>query len=115
MNRLKGFDNYSEDIERQAKAAGVPLVATLVPSRAQAAMISMGESPAGFDPYNWTMNWASGNYQQWRDLLNDFAGIPLDSKSEQYYFPLDGHPDACGSAKIQKVWLVNLPVGGAGA
>ena len=39
------------DMEERAKAAGVPLVAVLVPNRAQSAMISMGEWPAGYDPY----------------------------------------------------------------
>ena len=39
------------EIDGLAKDAGVPLVAVFVPNRAQAAMISRGDWPAGYDPF----------------------------------------------------------------
>jgi hypothetical protein len=50
-SKMLQFDDYSAEIAARAKAARVPLVAVLLPSRAQAAMISMGEWPDGYDPF----------------------------------------------------------------
>jgi hypothetical protein len=105
-------DSYSAEIAGKAQAAGVPLVAVLVPNRAQAAMISMGEWPAGFDPYKLNDRLRSivvshgGTYI---DILPDFRGIP---NPEQYWFPLDGHPDASGHAVIAALLAKEL-TGGA--
>ena len=49
--RLKEFDGVAAGMEERSRAAGVPFVAVLLPNRAQVAMISMGEWPAGYDPY----------------------------------------------------------------
>lgn len=97
---LREFDAYATDIEARAKAAGVPLVASLVPNRAQAAMISMGQWPAGFDPYRLgrdlrTIITSHGG--AYVDILPDFRTVP---NPEHYYYPVDGHPDAGGHAII---------------
>jgi hypothetical protein len=95
---LQQFDRDAAEIEGQAKVAGIPFVAVMVPLRAQAAMISRGEWPGGFDPYNVDHRLNSiivshgGTYI---DILPDFRNIP---NPEQYYFPVDGHPDAGAQA-----------------
>jgi hypothetical protein len=110
--RLKEFDRSAADVERMASAAGVPLVAVLIPNRAQAAMISMGEWPAGFDPYTMDRELRSiitrhgGAYI---DILPDFRGIP---NAERHYYALDGHPDAGGHAIIAE-FLARELSGGA--
>ncbi len=86
------FNDYAADIEGRAKAAGVPLVAVLVPDRAQAAMVSMGKWPVGFDPYRLGLeiqSIISSHGGTYIDILPDFRSIP---NPEQYYFPIDGHP-----------------------
>ena len=94
--RLKLFESFAADIEGRAKVAGVPLVAVLLPYRAQVAMISVGKWPAGYDPYKLDEELRSiivshgGSYV---DILPDFRGIP---DPEQYYYPVDGHPNAEG-------------------
>jgi hypothetical protein len=100
MTHLHEFDYYVGEIEARARAAGVPLVVVLVPDRAQAAMISMGEWPAGYDPYKLgeevrTIVVSHGG--TYIDILPDFRNIP---NPEQYYLPVDGHPNAEGHAII---------------
>jgi len=90
---LRAFDGYAADIEARANAAGVPLVAVLLPLRAQAAMISVGSWPAGYDPYK-----LDGDV---RSIITSHGGTYIDvmptfrtiANPEQYYFPIDGHPD----------------------
>jgi hypothetical protein len=111
-SNLRQFDIDAAQIEGQAKAAGVPFVAVLVPNRAQAAMISMGEWPAGLDPGKLDEEVRSiitnhgGTYI---DVLPDFRSIP---NPERHYFPVDGHPDAGGHAMISEMLAKEL-TGGA--
>ena len=94
------FDTYAADIAARASAARVPLVATFAPNRAQAAMISLGEWPDGFDPYRLDHELRSiitahgGIYV---DILPDFRSVP---SPEHLYYPLDGHPEAEGQAVL---------------
>lgn len=100
---IQGFEIDAEDFEKQANAANVPLVAVLVPDRAQATMISMGKWPEGYDPYKLDDELRAiivshgGTYI---DILSDFRTIP---NSEQDYFPLDGHPNPAGHAVISRL------------
>jgi hypothetical protein len=108
---LQEFERDAAAIEGQAKAAGVPLAAVLVPDRAQAAMISMGVWPTGFDPYKLNDELRpiivrhGGIYI---DILRDFRNIP---NSEQFYFPVDSHPDARGHAIISELLARELTNG----
>jgi hypothetical protein len=112
LNKLRQFDSDAAEVESRAAAAKVPLVAVLVPNRAQAAMISMGEWPAGYNPYKLDSEIGSiimshgGTYI---DILPDFRGIP---NPEKYYFPVDGHPDADGHRIISEL-LAKALTGGA--
>jgi hypothetical protein len=97
---LGAFDTDSTGLEAQANAAGVPLAAVFVPNRAQATMISMGEWPARYDPYRIgeeLRRIITSHGGAYIDILPDFRAIP---NPEQYYFPVDGHPDAEGHAII---------------
>ena len=101
--RMQHFDAYFKDIEAQAKAARVPLVVVLVPNRAQAAMISMNEWPAGYDPYaldRKVSEIVTGRGAYYLDILPDFRNIP---NPEQDYYPIDGHPSADGNALITRL------------
>jgi hypothetical protein len=106
------FDSYAADIEQRAKAAGVPFAATFAPNRVQAAMISLGEWPPGFDPYQLDRTLQSivtshgGTYI---DILPDFRTLP---GPEHLYYPLDGHPDAQGQAVLAEL-LAKALAGGA--
>jgi hypothetical protein len=97
---LADFETYSARMEERAAAAHVPFVVVLVPNRAQAAMISMGEWPAGYDPYqlgNELRAIVTTHGGVYIDILPGFRDLP---NPEQYYFPVDGHPDARGHAII---------------
>jgi hypothetical protein len=109
--RLGLFNGYAADIETQAKAAGVPIIVVFVPNRAQAAMISMNKWPAGYDPYKLgeevraIVTSHGGTYV---DILPDFRAIP---DPEQYYFPIDNHPDAAGHAILATILAKELTNG----
>jgi hypothetical protein len=108
---LRNFQINATEFERQAKAASVPFVAVLVPNRAQVAMVSMGEWPAGYDPYKLddelrTIIASHGGI--YIDILPDFSKIP---SPEQHYFPVDGHPDADGHALISSLLAKALTSG----
>jgi hypothetical protein len=108
---LRNFQADAADFESQAKAAGVPFVAVLVPNRAQAAMAAMDEWPAGYDPYKLDDELSTivvsygGTYI---DILRDFRRFP---NPEQHYFPVDGHPDADGHALISQLLARQLTSG----
>jgi hypothetical protein len=109
---LRQADSYATELAARAHAAGVPLVAVLVPDRAQAAMISMGEWPGGVDPYKLddelrAMIVSHGGI--YIDILPEFRSI---ANPEQYYFPVDGHPTADGH-KIISALLAKALTGGA--
>ena len=110
-NHLQQFDRDAMDIERRSKASGIPIVVTLVPDRVQAAMISKGEWPQGYDPYKLNGELRDivvrhgGTYL---DILADFRAVPT---SEQYYFPVDGHPNARGHALISELLAKELTRG----
>jgi len=110
--QLKEFDGYARDMEERSKAAGVTFVAVLVPNRAQAALISMGEWPAGYDPYKLDdelRTIVSGHGGTYVDILPGFRNIP---NPEKYYLPVDGHQDARGHAIISGL-LAKVLTGGA--
>jgi hypothetical protein len=99
-SRLRQFDRDAEEIESQARSAGVPLVAVLVPDRGQAAMISSGEWTAGYDPYkldNELRSVIESHGGTYVDILPDLRTVPNPAWN---YFPADGHPDADGQAMI---------------
>jgi uncharacterized membrane protein len=108
---LSIFNICAAKMEQQATAAGVPFVAVLAPNRAQAAMISVGEWPADYDPYKLDeevraiIESHGGIYI---DILPDFRAVP---NPERHYFPVDGHPDAAGHAMIAGMLAKELTSG----
>jgi hypothetical protein len=110
-HNLKQFDNYDAEIERRASAAGVSLQVVFLPNRAQAAMTSMGEWPANYDPYkldNELSSIVTSHSGKYIDILPDFRNIP---NPEQGYYPLEGHPNARGHAIIARLLAKELTSG----
>jgi len=100
QERLKQFDSDAADAAARSRASGVAFAAVLVPNRAQAAMISMGAWPVGYNPYKLDEDLRSivtSHDGIYIDILPDFRAIP---NPDQHYFPVDGHPDATGHAII---------------
>jgi hypothetical protein len=108
---LGNFEIEAEGIEQQAKNAGVPLIAVLIPNRAQAAMISTNSWPSGYDPYRLDNQLRamivsqSGTYI---DILQDFRNSPAP---EQYYMPVDGHLTVKGHQMIAQMSTAELTGG----
>jgi hypothetical protein len=108
---LEQFDLYAAHIEDRAKAVDIPFAAVFIPNRAQAAMISMGNWPAGYDPYKLNEELRTiitrhgGTYI---DILPDYRNI---TNPERGYYPMDGHPNVEGSAMISKMLAKELTNG----
>jgi hypothetical protein len=99
---LQNFDRDIAEVAQQARNAQVPLVVTLLPSRAQAALISMGEWPTGVDPYlldNDMRAIVTHHGGTYIDILPDYRDI---ADPEQGFLPIDGHPNALGHATITR-------------
>jgi len=109
--QLQQFEGVAAGMERRAKAANIPFVATYVPIRAQAAMISMGNWPAGFDPYlidNELRSIIERHGGIYISILHDYRSVP---NPEQTYYPVDGHPNAAGHALIARLLAKELTSG----
>ena len=109
--RLQKFADDAADMEARAKAAGVPFVAVYIPNRAQTAMISMGHWQEGFDPYrldNDLRSIITSHGGTYLEILPDFRNIP---NPEQYYLPVDGHPNISGHALLSKLLAKALTSG----
>ena len=103
QTRLQQFDFYVEDIMARAKMAGVPVYVVVLPPRIEATMISMGEWPAGLDPYKFGEEVGSiveSHGARYLDLLKGFRGIP---NAERYYYAVDGHPNPGGQAIFESL------------
>ena len=113
QSRMDQFDIYAADMQAKAKAAGVPLVTVLLPTRAQAAMISMGEWPTGYDPYKVSADVRTSITRHggtYIDILPEFRSIPNPHKG---YFPVDGHLNADGHAMVGQLLANALTTGSA--
>lgn len=100
QDRLRTFDRYAARFIQQAREAKLPILTVLLPNRAQAAMISMGHWPDGYDPYalgsavGAMVTRHGGDYV---DVLHDYREIPDPQRG---YFAVDGHPNERGHAVI---------------
>jgi hypothetical protein len=111
QGHLAGLDKDISEIERQARVAGVPLLATMLPERAQAAMISSGQWPDEFDPFkldNELNSMIVTNGGTYLDVLPEFRKLP---NSEQDFFVFEGHPNAQGHAIISELLVNKLTSG----
>ena len=109
--QLQYFDAELAEITGLAKNAGVNLVEVFVPNRPQAAMISKGDWPAGYDPFkleNEVRDSVLSDGGRFIDILPDYRGIP---SPERDYFAVDGHPDADGQAIICRFLAKELTSG----
>ena len=109
--RMISFDADAAEMEREARTAGIPFVAVFVPERAQAAMIAMGQWPAGFDPYKLDDELQSSIVRYggvFLDILPEFKTI---AHPERLYFPVDGHPNPAGHAVISQLLAKALTSG----
>jgi hypothetical protein len=108
---LNQFDGYAAQITAQAKDAGIPLVAVLIPNRAQAAMISTGEWPQGYDPSkldNEVRSSITSHGGNFIDIFPDFRTIP---NPESNFMPVDGHPYEEGHAMLAEMIAKHLTAG----
>ena len=111
QTQLQYFNAELAEIAGLAKNAGVPLVAVFVPNRAQAAMISKGDWPAGYDPFKLKDELRESVVSdggRFIDILPHYRGIPSPERS---FFPVDGHPDANGQTIIFKFLAKELTSG----
>lgn len=91
LMHLKEFGRYVGDMIGRARAAGVPVVVTLAPTRVQAAMISNGSWQSDADPYSLD--------KELRAIIEGYGGIYIDTLSDYRtvpnakddFYPADGH------------------------
>jgi hypothetical protein len=109
--QLQQFDRYVADIETKASAAGTPLIVTVLPEGVQAALISTGQWPAGLNPYQFgeqVRSIAQRHGGTYIDVLHGFRNLP---DPEQYYYPMDPHPDAEGHKIFSELLAKALTTG----
>jgi len=111
QTQLDYFDAELAEIAGLAKNARVPLVAAFVPNRPQAAMISKGNWPTGYDPFkldNEARDIILSHGGHFIDILPGYRAVP---SPERDYFAVDGHPDADAQAIIARLLAKELTNG----
>jgi hypothetical protein len=106
------FAGHAQDMIARARAAGIPMAIAFAPNRVQAAMISAGEWPKGYDPYGMNrgvQRLVEADGGTFIGLLPHYRAVP---GSEHFYLPLDGHPTTAGYAFLAEAIARQL-TGGA--
>lgn len=91
QRRFADLDVTIGDIADRLRHAGVPLVIVAVPSRAEAALLSLSQLPAHVDPFAFgraIQTIASKHGAGYVDLIGSVSRIP---NAENLYYPVDGH------------------------
>jgi hypothetical protein len=102
-SRLQIFQSDLARTQTQVRDAGATLAVVLVPSRPQAAMISMGEWPEGVDPFKLNDQLRSIVIGQSAVYVDVFPAFRQIHDSDRYYFPVDGHPTPEGQVLISNL------------
>jgi hypothetical protein len=105
------FSGHARDMFQRARAAGIPMAVAFVPNRVQAAMISAGEWPAGYDPYaidRTVETMVSADGGKFIELLPLYRAVP---GTEHFYLALDGHPTTPGYAFLAESLARQLTAG----
>jgi hypothetical protein len=108
---LDEFNIHAAKIMSSAKSAGVPIAATFIPNRAQAAMLASDARYVGYDP--------SKLEDDVRGIVGDLGGAYLPilpgfstvANLEKLYLPVDGHPDIGAHAIIADLLAKKLTDG----
>jgi hypothetical protein len=90
------FTRHAQSMIMRAHDAGIPMAVAFAPNRLQAAMISRGAWPAGFDPYGINRGVQSrveAKGATFIGILPRYAAVP---GTEHLYLALDGHPTDSG-------------------
>jgi hypothetical protein len=92
------FTGHANDMFTRAHDAGITMAVAYAPNRVEAAMISAGKWPAGYDPY--------AIDTRLRDLVRADQGVFIELLphyrevvgAEHMFLPIDGHPTVAGYA-----------------
>ncbi len=99
-DHLRDFDRDFATVSDKAKSAGVPLIVTFTPYSTQAAMISLDEWPAAYDPYkldNEVHQIVERHGGTYVDILPSYRMIPNPDRG---FYPVDSHANPAGHALI---------------
>jgi hypothetical protein len=111
-DRIKQFDGYAAEITARAKTAGVPIVVVMVPTGAQAAMISMDNWPKGFDPFTIDKELSTIISEHGGTYVDVLPVFRVTSHPQRHFYPINGHPDSDAHAMIAE-FLAKELTGGA--
>ena len=109
--RLQKFDGDFALVADRMHTAGVPMVAVLLPHRAQAVMVSAGAWPSGYDPAHLDRALQpiiEKHGSTYVDVLQDFRSVPHPGS---LYLPIDGHMNVLGQAVMTQVLAKELTSG----
>jgi len=100
IQRTRKLDEYIGQVADRSQSTGIPVVVTLLPNRALAAMIASGSPPAHSDPYaldNELRTSSLAHNLVYLDILPEYRRHP---GAEAFYYPAEGHPNSDGHALI---------------
>ena len=107
----RAFGRSIQQMTAMTHRAGIPFVVVLIPTRAQAAMLSSGTWPPGYDPYLID--------RKVKEIVESEGGIYLDifpsctriPNLEEHYFILNGHPDGVAHTLFARLIAQQLTSG----
>jgi hypothetical protein len=98
--RLKVADATIGRIAAQARAAGVPLIVVLMPSRTQAALSAADADRHGADPFALGLALAPIVQAHGGRFIDMTKIVGAVKDPAELYFEIDGHPNAAGHAAL---------------
>jgi hypothetical protein len=110
--RLSNLDLLLGEMADKVHHAGIPFVLTVIPARAQAALLNLHDLPPGVDPYALDRRFAEIAEKHgiiFVDSFNDFSHV---LNAEALFYPADGHLAPAGHALLSGVIARRLTGGG---
>jgi hypothetical protein len=100
---LQSFNKFSSAIISKLHDARIPILVTVFPTVAHAALISAANLPAGYDPLKFGEEVKRIVTPQKASSTDIFHDLRKLEHLEKYFYPVDGHPKPEGNELLAEI------------
>jgi hypothetical protein len=109
--RLTDLDLLLGEMAAKIHRAHIPFVLTVIPGRAQAALLGLRDLPTSVDPYALDRRFAKIAAKYDIIFVDSFTELSRIHDAETLFYPADGHLAATGHALLSRVLVRGLTSG----